>query len=830
MTALVIGRFAAAIATALVFIAMAAAGTSAQPFVVNTHTSGLQSAPAVATSASSEFLIVWESEGQDGDDTGVFGRAFDAQGNQLRAEFPVNQTTSGYQSMPAVAPAGSGFVVVWESHQSLAMEDQLWARFFASNGQANGNEFRIDTEISAYHVAPVVSHSQGNNFVVVWDDYLDVFAQVVDLGGNLIGDEFRVNELGSGYQTFASVAMISGGGFVVAWQDGDYYGGRDGDGYGVFARRFGSDGTPIGGDFPVNQTTAGAQSVPAVVANVSGGFTVVWSSYDYDTGVGQVAAQRFDGAAAPLGNELTVSESSDYPSDAAVAAGANGDFSVVWSDYPDAALEKAIVGRSFDSAGTPRTQQLALDPLDDDEQTKPDVTYLVDGRLVAVWEAANGDGDELGVVAVIAGSPFPTDTPTPSPTRTPTNTPTNTPTPTATHTPTPTPTLTPTNTRTRTRTPTPSRTRTPTSTPTYTRTPTQTSTFTPSPTRTPTHTRTPTSSRTRTPTHTGTPTSSRTRTPSHTGTPTSSRTRTPTHTRTPTSSRTRTPTHTPSRTSSRTRTPTVGETTTRTRTPSASSTRTRMPTATARATPSRTGTRLATPTPTRTRTVTRTASTRTPTPTATRSATRTRTVTRTRSATASRTPTTSRTATRPRTMTATRTGTRSPQPTRTDTAPPSPMATTPAPSPSATALASSTPVATATASVAATPTGQPSASVAATATPSELPRTPPASATATSSPSAPAATPTSAATPRRSVTATQSPAAACNGDCDGDDRVSIGELITAVNVALGNLAADQCPRVDVNGDGAVAINELILAVNRALRGCAAADARDGGGR
>lgn len=61
--------------------------------------------------------------------------------------------------------------------------------------------------------------------------------------------------------------------------------------------------------------------------------------------------------------------------------------------------------------------------------------------------------------------------------------------------------------------------------------------------------------------------------------------------------------------------------------------------------------------------------------------------------------------------------------------------------------------------------------------------------------------------------------AACGGDCDGNGRVTVDELVRAVNAALGNVPAESCPGLDLNGDGQVAINELIAAVNNALAGC-----------
>jgi hypothetical protein len=68
-----------------------------------------------------------------------------------------------------------------------------------------------------------------------------------------------------------------------------------------------------------------------------------------------------------------------------------------------------------------------------------------------------------------------------------------------------------------------------------------------------------------------------------------------------------------------------------------------------------------------------------------------------------------------------------------------------------------------------------------------------------------------------------SSAAICAGDCDSDGEVSINELVTVVNIALGGAPLEQCFTADTNHDGAAAVNEVIGAVNLALSSCAACD-------
>lgn len=59
----------------------------------------------------------------------------------------------------------------------------------------------------------------------------------------------------------------------------------------------------------------------------------------------------------------------------------------------------------------------------------------------------------------------------------------------------------------------------------------------------------------------------------------------------------------------------------------------------------------------------------------------------------------------------------------------------------------------------------------------------------------------------------------CAGDCNGNGRVSVEELIRGVAIALGRGEASSCVNVDGNRDGSVSIGELIAAVSSALDGC-----------
>ncbi len=63
------------------------------------------------------------------------------------------------------------------------------------------------------------------------------------------------------------------------------------------------------------------------------------------------------------------------------------------------------------------------------------------------------------------------------------------------------------------------------------------------------------------------------------------------------------------------------------------------------------------------------------------------------------------------------------------------------------------------------------------------------------------------------------PAPACVGDCNGDERVTVDEVLAIVNIALGTVPVSGCEAGDANGDGQVTVDEILTAVNNALNGC-----------
>jgi photosystem II stability/assembly factor-like uncharacterized protein len=59
----------------------------------------------------------------------------------------------------------------------------------------------------------------------------------------------------------------------------------------------------------------------------------------------------------------------------------------------------------------------------------------------------------------------------------------------------------------------------------------------------------------------------------------------------------------------------------------------------------------------------------------------------------------------------------------------------------------------------------------------------------------------------------------CGGDCDGDGKVDVAELVRLVEIAVGRGAAITCQKGDANADGQIAVDDVVAAVARAMQGC-----------
>ncbi len=115
-------------------------------FQVNTYTSDDQIFPSIAVDADGDFVIAWESEGQDGDGYGIHAQRYAADGTPQGAEFQVNTYTTSVQRDPSIALDADGdFDIAWVSDGQDGDGYGVHAQRFAADGTPRGAEFQVNT-------------------------------------------------------------------------------------------------------------------------------------------------------------------------------------------------------------------------------------------------------------------------------------------------------------------------------------------------------------------------------------------------------------------------------------------------------------------------------------------------------------------------------------------------------------------------------------------------------------------------------------------------------------------------------------------------------------
>lgn len=370
-------------------------------FQVNTYTTYAQDIASVAIDDDGNFIVVWYSETQDGSGDGIVGRRFAFDGTPLGDEFPVNTYTTSNQLRPTVAADGDGdFVVVWESSGQDGDFNGIFGQRFDSDGDPVGDEFQVSTYTTNSQTRASVARNDDGSFVVVWESYGQdgdsngVFGQRFDSGGDSLGGEFPVNTHTTSFQNSPSVAPDADGNFVVAWHSP----GHDGSSNAVVAQRFDDLGGTSGDEFQLNTYTTNAQSRPRVLSAAGGNFVAVWDSTGQDGDANGVFGRRFGADGEPLDGEFPVNTYTTSDQRApSVAMDGEGNFVVVWESDGQDGDARGIFGQRYTHAGDPLGREFQINTHTTANQRFPSVAMTPDGLFVVVWRSHGQDGDSEGV-------------------------------------------------------------------------------------------------------------------------------------------------------------------------------------------------------------------------------------------------------------------------------------------------------------------------------------------------------------------------------------------------------------------------------------------------
>jgi hypothetical protein len=253
---------------------------------------------------------------------------------------------------------------------------------------------------------PVIATSKSGKYVVAWTDTQkgtrDIFACLYDANGFPLLEPFQVNTYSSDEQSLPSVAINDSGSFVITWSSKK----QDGDGYGVYARRYSSSGTAYGNEFKVNNSTRGDQWISSVGMKSDGGFVITWQSFGQDGSAFGIAGQRFDSSGNPSSPEFVINTTTIGSQEFCdVSMNSSGAFIVVWRSNQNGVTNGLkntdIYGRKYNSSGLPDGSEFIVSTTIG-EQSFPTVLLNDQGDYIASWNIKEIESTNYDIYAKIS--------------------------------------------------------------------------------------------------------------------------------------------------------------------------------------------------------------------------------------------------------------------------------------------------------------------------------------------------------------------------------------------------------------------------------------------
>jgi hypothetical protein len=232
--------------------------------------------------------------------------------NKFKDRSIVNTTNIGIQQHPSCAKlVNGGYVIVWESQSSDGTHYDIYGQIYYSDGNKDGNEFRINITTlnnqSFPHVIGNMNTSYGG-FMVVWgsedesdNGEYDIKGQIYDESREdgsrrLKSFDIEVNQTTTYNQKYPRVASLASGDYVVVWESDDNNNGNSN----IYAQKITRLGNLSGDEILINSSGTYSQNYPYITGlsgndeTVAGGFVVTFMSQYDDIGAFDIKYRIFD--------------------------------------------------------------------------------------------------------------------------------------------------------------------------------------------------------------------------------------------------------------------------------------------------------------------------------------------------------------------------------------------------------------------------------------------------------------------------------------------------------------------------------------------------------
>jgi hypothetical protein len=260
--------------------------------------------------------------------------------------------------------------------------DEVHVRLFDSAGNPRTDWVQADAPNTPWTTVPNVAMSANGSFVVSWRQTNNfVGARMFNASGQPVGPVITVEPASKSIQSLTSAAIDDSGNFVIAWAGTDK--GQNGD---ILAQRYNAAGAPLGKHIVVNSYSLGNQGAPSIDMDADGDMLFAWVSRNQDGSGDGVYGQRLSKTGVKTGGEFqvntTIAGDQQWPM---VALDATGNAVVVWTG-PDAGGVQGAWGRRYTAVGAAAGGEFRIDNPVDGGVDIPSVDMASDGRFVVGWK------------------------------------------------------------------------------------------------------------------------------------------------------------------------------------------------------------------------------------------------------------------------------------------------------------------------------------------------------------------------------------------------------------------------------------------------------------
>ena len=270
---------------------------------------------------------------------------------------------------------------------------QLTVNSFAQLA-TSGSETVANTTTSNNQQRPAVAMDGSGKYIVAWEslsqdgDGYGIYAQGYNSDGTVNTSEYLVNTTTANDQRMVDVAMNDNTNSVVVWQSYD----QDGDNWGIYFQRYNSSFSAVGSETKVNTTTSGRQCMPKVAMDDNGNFAITWESD------GDIYAAIYNSSGIAVLSQFqvntTTSDQQSYPD---ITMDKDGDFVITWQSYNQDGDGFGIYNQRYNSAGVAQGNETIVNTTTSNQQTNPSISIDDDGNYIIVWTDNSADGDRKGI-------------------------------------------------------------------------------------------------------------------------------------------------------------------------------------------------------------------------------------------------------------------------------------------------------------------------------------------------------------------------------------------------------------------------------------------------